>query len=317
MSNLFNLFNLTDDLEKEKKEKQELEAAARKKQLEEAQKKVEAERKEKVATKPAKPAAAKVDEFKPNEETIIRFHSEHIDICQYFSTEELAEGLLVKKTDNSTERIPLTGELLRKRMEKDYPELIKDMTEVVYLKAKNMIVIVMVAKKKGTSPSKVLGRERKIPYELLEEFITLAATYAKARLEVHADIYYKEDEDVFFIDVPEQMVQEHSVEVVESAFSIASRVEDAIKVCEIHSHHHLAAYFSKQDNMSERFPGMYYVVVGRFQNYFPSISARTFIDGKHEDVRVDTLFTSPFSLNLLDGICSNILVMAQDGDFDE
>ena len=295
MSDIFNLFNLTEELDQQKKAEEQRAAEEKKKQQEEATKKRLEEQKAKVSTKPAAKPEPKADEFKPNEDTVIRFHSEHIEITQYFSTEELAEGLLVQKKDGTTERTPLTGELLRARMENDFPELIKGMTEVVYLKAKNMIVIIMVAKKKGCMECVVQEEEQsKIPFDLLQQFINMAKYYAFVGKEVHADIYYSNSYNAYFMDIPEQVVDEHWVEVVESAFSIAQRIEDATKVCEIHSHHLFEAFFSVQDDESERVPGMYYVVVGRVEDYFPSIKARIFIDGKHEDISVERLFTSPF-----------------------
>ncbi|WP_448193011.1 hypothetical protein, partial [Azospirillum sp. sgz301742] len=141
---IFSMFGIVDEAAEQKKREEE----ERAKKAEELRKKVEAQRE----ASSSQPAAKKVEikvVFEPNESTVIRYYGESIDILNYFTTEELAEGLLVKKKDAESERKPLDGELLRRRMEKDFPELVKDMTEMVYIKDKNIVIPVMKAKKKG------------------------------------------------------------------------------------------------------------------------------------------------------------------------
>lgn len=314
MSNIFDLFNLADEMEVQKQEEAKKVKEEKIRLAEEQKKAREEERKAASSTAKEVKPVKKQDEFAPNENTIIVFHSERIDIGQYFTNEELEYGLLVQKTDNSTERQPLTGELLRKRMEKDYPELIAGMTDVVYLKAKNMIVVIMVAKKKGATSAESVLLTNKIPYSILHEFVNMAYFFGNKGVEVHADIYFDHCTSSYFLDVPGQKVTWKSTEVIETPYSIAERVEVAQKICEIHSHHTMEAYFSTQDNLSERLPGMFYVVVGRTQDYFPMIKARKFTgDHIHENVEVSAMFTSPFSREIDVELTANVFIQAKVG----
>lgn len=301
-TDFFSMFDIVDEVAEKKK-----------REAEERQRKAEELRKQAAAAKDNTSSSVQVptkkepekDKFEVNENTIIRNYGESIEITAYFTTEELAEGLLVKKKGSEeTERIPLDGEMLRKRMEKDFPELIKEFTEMVYIKAKNIVVVTQKAKKKGnciegaqsTDCASSLFKYPKIPFALLRDFIAVAKLFGEANLEVHADIYLDCDTKIYFLDFPNQRVNSVIAEVIESSSDIAHRIGDAIKVLEIHSHHSMAPLPSKQDDSSERIPGKFYAIVGRTQNFLPELTARTFISEEEGflKVSISQLFEDPF-----------------------
>lgn len=317
MTQEFNLFNMLDlvsetdtkkQQEKEEKiaiEKAEKEALAAEQKSEREAKLAEinlqkAETKDKETKKT--PEKSKVDEFKPNESTVIRYYGESFEITAYFSAEELAEGVLVNKANSEPERQPLTAELLRKRMEKDFPELVKEYTEIIFLKAKNLIIPTMKAKKKGNCG--VLSNDStfpfpKIPFSILNSFLSISKLYGELDLEVHGDIYFNKDTKEFFLDIPKQKVNKYWVEVTEDSHDIVERVFDSIKVLEIHSHHFMPPVPSSQDNLSERVPGMHYAIVGYTRKYFPELTVREFVSESfgHRTKNIEDVFESPF-LNL-------------------
>lgn len=300
-TDIFSMFNMVDEVEEAKREK---EALAKKeqeekqaKQQEELKQKLEQSKKDGTAA-PTKPANSP-DEFKPNEETIIRYVGEEFPITAFFSPEELAEGLLVIKKDKEPERQPLTAELLRVRMEKEFPELVKNHTEIVFLKKKNLVVPVMKAKAKGSDGALVTNQAPffPIPFQILNQFVTLANLYAEYQLEIHADVYCNKTTGAFFLDVPAQMVGQFITEVTESAWSIATRVEDAVKLMEIHSHHDMMAVASELDNRSERSPGMVYAIVGETSKFFPTVAVREFVNEEigHILHPLTAVFENPFT----------------------
>lgn len=302
-TDIFSIFNLVDDHAVAQKEvedaKKAEEAAERAKRVEEVKQQVAANP---ATTEKSKPAEKKVEKetFTPNEETTIRYFGESHPITSYFTPEELVEGLLVKRKDKDPERVPLDGEMLRKRMEKDFPELVKDHTDIIYIANKNLVVPIMKAKKKGicemTLPSGGVSSLPKIPFAILRDFISLAKFYGTIELEVHADIYYSLETRTYFLDIPKQRVHSLWVEVTESSQELAERLLDAVKVMEIHSHHIIAPRPSAQDNESERVPGMHYAIVGRTRGYFPEVTLRQFIsDDLGWSVKsIDDVFQSPF-----------------------
>lgn len=307
---IFSMFNLVDEAAEQKRKEQEekiakqKEVAAKQKAEREAkQAEIKANKEDATLISKQAPATKKEDEFKPNESTIIRYYGESIEITSYFSTEELAEGLLVKNLDKDgeDERKPLTAELLRKRMENDFPELVKDHTEIIFVKAKNLIIPTMKAKKKGNCME--LSNDNsfpfpKIPFSLLQSFISLAKLYGENHLEVHADVYYQKESDTYFLDIPKQRVHTYWVEVTESGYETVQRVLDAIKVLEIHSHHQMYPTPSAQDNESERVPGMHYAIVGNTQRFFPDVFVREFISESigHRIKPFDKVFECPFQV---------------------
>lgn len=135
---IFSVFGIIDENAEVKKQK---EAAEKEKAAaERAQKLAEIKQKSSEAlAKPGEPKAAaakksEVDKFVPTEDTVIRYYGESYEITSYFSPEEIAEGLLINKKDEGTERKPLDLEMLRKKMERDFPELVKEYTDMVFVK---------------------------------------------------------------------------------------------------------------------------------------------------------------------------------------
>lgn len=314
-SNIFDsIFNLVDE-RVEMKNAEEKKAAELKKQEREA-KLAEIREKAKDASptdsKDAEKKAAskpKAPVFQLNEDTVIRWwHMKdgvpmhEIPITAYFTPEELAEGLLVKKKDNeTTERKPLEPELLRKRMEKDFPELVKSFTEIIYMEKSNTIHPTIQAKKKGNcenvlSSDSTFPFSKKIPFSILRDFIAAAKFYGEISMEVHADIYFDTDKESYFIDFPQQVIHPVWVEVTESAHSICERTGGAFKVMEIHSHHNMVASPSQQDNESERVPGMHYAIVGKTNQLLPNVFVRTFLSDEEGFLVKDAsvIFECPF-----------------------
>lgn len=287
---IFSLFGIVDEYAE--KQKQEEEERARK--AEELQKKIEAQK----ASAKSENKETK-NSFDINENTIIRYFGESIEISTYFTSEEIAEGLLVKKKEGESERKPLDGELLRKRMEKDFPELVKDMTEMVYLKDKNIVIPVMKAKKKGNclGASSLEDVSFKIPFRILRDFIAIAQLFAEQSLEIHADVYL-DNQGRFFLDIPPQKVHKYWCVVTEEAMDMAMRIGDATKLLEIHSHHHMKPIPSSQDNLSERIPGMTYAIIGCLgsNSPFPDITIRRFVSEEigHIPLNYRDVFEDPF-----------------------
>lgn len=293
---IFSMFDIVDEYAEQKKREEE----ERARKAEALRKQVESQRAANSESNKKDKKENEKDVFDINENTIIRYFGESIEIQTYFSAEELAEGLLVKKKDGGTERKPLDGELLRKRMEKDYPELVKDMTDMVYIKDKNIVIPFMKAKKKGncTETSSIFEDVSfPIPFSLLRDFIALARLYAEQYLEIHADVYI-DTKGRFFLDVPQQRVHRYWCEVDEDSFNMAIRIGgDSKKILEIHSHHMMPPLPSLQDNVSERVPGMTYAIVGCLHKPFPEIYVRRFISEEvgHVSVPYHLVFEDPFS----------------------
>lgn len=293
---IFSMFGLIDEsMEKKKKEQEE---KLQKKQ-EDIKKKVEAAAKKETAKKEKK----EPDKFEVNEDTVIRYYGESIEIATYFDAEELAEGILINKKGGETERKPIDGEIVRKRMEKDFPELVKDFTEMVFIKEKNIIIPMIKAKKKGCSNMEtptnvgVSSTLPKIPFKILLQFISIAKTFGEYGLEIHGDVYFDKTRG-YFIDIPKQRVHRLWTEVNENSIDILNRIgEDSIKVMEIHSHHKMEPIPSLQDNESERVPGMLYCIIGNTQKMFPDIYVRMFISEQIEHIKIEpfAIFQNPFT----------------------
>lgn len=148
-TDIFKVFGLIDDHAEKKKQEEAERAAKARADKEEYEAKAAEIRKKTSVTTPRETVNKKdVETFTPNEDTIIRYYGETFEITSFLTSEELAEGFLVKKNDE-TERIPLEPEMLRKRMEKEFPELVKAHTEIIFLKDKNIIIPTMKAKRKG------------------------------------------------------------------------------------------------------------------------------------------------------------------------
>jgi PRTRC genetic system protein A len=126
-------------------------------------KKTTASTKSRVASKDQKKTAVSVTKSEPetwelNTETIIRYGGENIPLTDYFTPEEITNGLPESSPtdeqttgDNTAEKLRnITGEDVRKRLENDFGELTEELTTMTFIKEKNMIIPVLTARKKGS-----------------------------------------------------------------------------------------------------------------------------------------------------------------------
>lgn len=304
-TDIFSMFGIEDEVAiKKQKEEEE-----RKKRLEEAQNRLQELKKANSEGDTSKsiPTAKKEikDTFEVNFDTFIYHLGEQIAITDYFSTEEIENGIPKKAKNDEVTYEKINGEEVRKRLEKDFPDLIAAYTEMVYIKKKNMVMAIPKAKKKGlTDCRKELSSESsfsnlKIPFSILKDFITLAKEFSEQfGVELHGDIYVNLATGEFFLDIPKQVTSSILVEPIEEAYSIALRLMDVPfkKVMEIHSHHRMRAIPSSIDDDSERQTGMLYAIVGCIDNFFPEITLRIFEPTiqKHISLNPLTVFESPF-----------------------
>ncbi|RKJ73744.1 hypothetical protein D7X33_20210 [Butyricicoccus sp. 1XD8-22] len=269
----------------------------------------EEENKNSIANKVAASKTAKTEEkdkFAPNEFTIIRYYGQDIPVTQYLTPEELAEGLPVKK-NGSEERKPVTAEDLRKRMEKEHPELVSSHTELLFIEKKgaSYIVPTIKAKKKGAEPvsNDADSAFPLIPYSILGQFIELAKLFAEQHYEVHADIYFNLETRTYTLDVPGQLVHQYWCEVTEDTRDVIQRIGlSSVKVAEIHSHHYMRPIPSSQDNASETVPKIKYIIVGNIGDFYPSITARTYNGQNWDKLNIANVFERPsYALPNFDG----------------
>lgn len=220
-----------------------------------------------------------------NVETIIRIGRDQIPLLDYFSVEEITQGIpnKVKDGEEQTYR-KLTGEDVRARLEKSgFVEFVKDYTKMIFLEGngRNFILPMTVAKVKGnimpisqeeglsteSTPSLLEATEKSIPYALYQYFVNLAKHFSVYNLEVRGEFYYNYDLELFHLHIPCQTVHEYWVEKNEPDDTFISKMlmdegQYCELVCEIHSHHHFAPNPSSLDNESERRPRMTYAIVG-------------------------------------------------------
>lgn len=126
-------------------------------------KKSPAAKKQKVVSKEEKKKSAAVPKSETetwdlNAETIIRYGGENIPLTDYFTPEEISNGIQESlhsgeenREESSQMRMSkITGEDVRKRMENDFGELTEELTTMTFNKEKNMIIPVLTARKKGS-----------------------------------------------------------------------------------------------------------------------------------------------------------------------
>ncbi|PGT82201.1 Mov34/MPN/PAD-1 family protein [Bacillus sp. AFS040349] len=301
-TDMFSLFGIEDEYEEQQKREEE---ERLKKQAEIAKRVEESKKKAGTSTSSSK---TKEDEFKLDDQTKIYFYSEYIAPTDYFSTEELINGIAIKK-DGEIVYKKIDQNELKKRVREDYP-VIDTGAQVVYLKEKNLVSIILQAKKKGANTedcrkesgekSGSFASSRKIPFSLLKEFIAISRHFSNEYgTEVHADIFLDIDTNTFFMDIPEQKVHPYWVEVTEDITVTALKTIDrkCVKCLEIHSHHTMPPFPSTQDDESERAP-IFYAIVGRVDKFFPEITVRTF-DMKtqtHIPLSPWKIFENPFDV---------------------
>lgn len=288
-TDIFSLFGIEDEY-------------AIQKQKEEERKKKQAEIVKKKEGSQKGASNQKVDEFNVNVDTVIYFYTEKIDINSYFTSEELEIGIPKKNKNGEMEYRAITKNDVKNRLKKDLP-VIEAGAELVYIKKKNIISVILQAKKKGNSnkgsdTDSFVTVKKRIPFSLLADFIAVAKYFAECGTEVHADIFYDKDRDTFFMDIPKQKAHSLWVEVTETPLEAAEKAlkGNYIKCMEIHSHHYMPPIPSYQDDESERAP-ILYCIVGRIDKFFPEITVRTFDikNGKHINLDPWNIFEYPFS----------------------
>lgn len=228
-----------------------------------------------------KPASEK---FKINMDTRIIYRPDEFMIGELFTSEEIEKGF-AKEKDGKIEFTPIDETHLKAKLEERYAELIPSFTHLVWMKAKNMIGVVLQGQKKGICTEEesyeipsLLSPVLPIPFSLLEDFVAIANYFHQTlAVEVHGDIYFDYDKQNFFLDIPGQKVSHVFAEKTESADETFMRLWDknAKKVMEIHSHHKFAPIPSPTDNQSERCPGLLYAIVGKLHQK-PTFTCRTF-----------------------------------------
>lgn len=253
------------------KKADEAEVVAQKAVDEVAAKKAEAVSKAKVE---------KEEDFSVNELTVIRHFGKEYPLTDYFSAEEIAEGIKIENKDKIIEHKKIDGEIVRARLEgKGFYEFIKGHTEMKYVgKKKNFILPLIVAKKKGNCEvnEEVLSSSddtvsflfpNKIPSRLFVEFCNLAKLLAPLNLEVRGEFYFNWDTNEYSLHIPHQVVHEYWVTSKEAPGQfvldmLEEKGEQVQLACEIHSHHKFPPIASATDNEGEQQPTMFYCIVG-------------------------------------------------------
>lgn len=291
MTDLFELFDVeVEETEvKTVKASQKAKAAVKEKQKTAAEKKVA--------------PVNENEELELNAETIIRFASLNHSILDYFTEEEINAGLPTI-VDEKEELKKITKEDIRVRMERDYPELVKELTHVYFVKEKNLLVVMNSAGKKGsmsvekTTPNGVVflknhkmffsktNKAVKIPLSILNEFISIARGFALYKLEVHGDIYFNPSDNQYVLNIPNQNTSTYLVTPFEPTLEEALTFSQMVKVMEIHSHHVLPPYPSSIDNESET-GNVYYAIVGNLYNFFPDITVRVYDFEKQKHIELN------------------------------
>lgn len=131
----------------------------------------------------------------------------------------------------------------------------------------------------------------KIPFPLLEEFISLARLYAyEVHTEVFAEIYWNEDTKEYKLFIPKQLAKREVV-IPQEAY-----ITDLVKVMEIHSHHFWEAIPSSIDDEadSKSTRGILFGIIGKIDQLFPDIYVRAYVDGEFIPVNAADIFESPF-----------------------
>lgn len=275
--------------------------------------------KEKAAIAKSKSDTEELKEI--NLETIIRFASLNHGITDYFTNEEIQNGIRVPNQEGKEEMKKITKEDVRCRMERDYPELVKELTNMVFINEKNMIVVMNVAGKKGaittekTAPSISKGavfwnngmlyfsdskKPLRIPYDILNKFIAIARGFACVHgVEVHGDVYYSPSSKDFHLHVPPQNTSAVLVEPSFPTIKDGILLSNMVKVLEIHSHHLLSAFPSTTDDNSER-QEIYYAIIGQVNQFFPQVYTRTFNTKTQKHIEVSPFFVFEVPVELPD-----------------
>lgn len=311
-ADIFSMFGIEDEYaEKLKREESE-----RQKRAEEA--KIRAEELKKASagasTSTNAPKKKEPEVFDVNVETFVYHLGQELPLTNYFTVEEILQGLPSKKQDEEEPTLrKITGEDVRKRLEKEFPDLLAAYTDMAFVKQKNMILAVPKARKKGlemdidcteeSSKEDSLHYRKKIPFSILSDFISLSNQFStKYGVELHGDIYFDLNRDEFFMDIPHQVASSITVERIQDVELTLQKLNGIrfLKIMEIHSHHVMEPFPSRLDDYNERQGGVLYAIVGNVDKFLPDITLRRFDPhrDRHIDLDPNLVFESPFeSLN--------------------
>lgn len=251
--------------------------------------------------------AVSSENFNINADTVIRYHREIYSILDFFSTDEVENGIKIIKNDDTVEYKKIDEELVRARMEKaGFLEFVKGYSQFNYFGGeRNFIIPCIISKKKGhmeisidkNSNKKYLqGLEPKIPFTLLGQFIAVAKMLGRLNLEVLGEFYFNYDTNEYMLHIPFQQVNDFWCLSKEEPGEFKRKMliengQSVELVCEIHSHHSLLARPSSLDDQSERVPSMFYVIVGETDKERPDVFVRTFTpSGNHVEKRLEDIF---------------------------
>lgn len=272
IKNQMDFFSLFDEVIETKEEEVVVEASVKKENKLDLQKQVE---------KPKEQNKDEKDKFEVNQSTMITYLGKEISILEYFTPEEIVAGVKKKKKGEEITE-PISSEEVRKRLEKDFPVLVKSYTNIVYIKKKNLLTPVQTAKTKGLHPAdlscfKTIKEKGKIPFMILHDFMSVAKKISERyRSEVHADVYYDYEKEVYLLDFPKQTCSIYRVQVKEAPNDFIERMGVSLeKVMEIHSHHVMCPEPSPLDDLNEKKP-ILFAIVGCINDFFPSLTLRTF-----------------------------------------
>lgn len=306
-TDIFSMFDIRDDYA----EKIKREAEEKAKRMEEAKKRAEELKKVSVSAISTSPKKKEVETFDVNVSTCIYHLGQEFPLANYFSLEEIENGIpSTQKKEEEISYKKITGEDIRKRLEKDFPDLLAAYTDMAYIKQKNMVIAVPKARKKGLisdiskEPSLSEGSFHKkttlkIPFYILSDFITLSKQYSQSHgVELHADIYFDLDKNIFFMDIPQQIATAYTVERIQDVEITLLKLQDIrfVKIMEIHSHHLMEPTASSLDNANERQGGILYAIVGKVDKLLPDITVRRFDTSIQQHIFIDPnkIFETPF-----------------------
>ncbi|MEC2744697.1 hypothetical protein P9Z56_29235 [Bacillus cereus] len=304
MNNLFDFFDM-------EKEVEEITVPVKKAASEQATAKKE-EKKEKAKNKTTTSKKAKASKAtdcldRINTTTVVR-HVVFGDIplVDWFTEEEITHGIAVQNGDSTNVR-KIEAEDIRVKLEHCYPSFVKDLTVIKFDKDTNALIPILTVGAKGVSnvegqpildcPYSFAALKNhllpggEIPRVLLMDFIVIAQGFSRNfECEVHADIYYSRERG-YFMDFPNQKV---SLDLVIPETNIEMQCI-AMKVMELHSHHHYSAEPSDIDDQSERAP-ILYGIVGRIEDVFPELRVRTCIANTFHSIHPNLIFAGEYSV---------------------
>ena len=304
-TDIFSMFNIED----EATIKMEASKAAAIKKHEQRMNELKQSVGDKQEVKTAAPTPKK-DPFMVKVDSIVCYAGQQLPVTNYFSVEEIENGLPGKKKQKDNEEesgfVSISENDLRKKLEDDYPELVANFTTLVYNEKKNIISAFLSAKKKGmidcketSAPAEVsVSSKRKIPFQVLADFIVVAKDFSERYgTEVHADVYFDLDTQRFFLDFPKQIVNPVLCSIDEDiAWLNAEKFAERriLKIMEVHSHHVMPARPSHTDDENERSP-ILYAIVGRLDKFFPDVYIRTFDKESqtHRNLVANQVFDNP------------------------